>query len=60
MRARGQSPAFFHVQPHIHYLREDVICWLRERYQSKETVTPIPKKKKPLKRAQKKRKEAVK
>lgn len=33
MRARGQTPPYFHVPPHVHYLRDDVICWLRERYQ---------------------------
>jgi hypothetical protein len=36
MRYRGQVPAYFSIEPNIYYLRDDVICWLRERYQSKE------------------------
>lgn len=33
MRTRGQTPPYFLVPPHVHYLREDIICWLRDRYQ---------------------------
>jgi len=33
MRARGQTPAYFSIAPNIYYLREDVIAWLRGRYQ---------------------------
>lgn len=40
MRARGQAPAFFAIEPNIYYLREDVVCWLRERYQGKEILIP--------------------
>jgi Protein of unknown function (DUF551) len=34
MRARGQTPPYFSIQPHIYYLRDDVLSWLRERYQN--------------------------
>lgn len=36
MRSRKQAPPHFSIHPHIYYLRDDVISWLRERYQSEE------------------------
>lgn len=36
MRYRGQVPPYFSIEPNIYYLREDVICWLRSRYQGNE------------------------
>jgi len=39
MRARGQAPAHFSIEPNIYYLRDDVVCWLRSRYQSKVDPT---------------------
>jgi|GEM_PF-1837148 len=38
MRARGQTPPYFHVQPHIHYLRNDVIDWLKNSYSITKSV----------------------
>lgn len=32
MRARKQTPPYIHVPPHFHYLKNDVLCWLREKY----------------------------
>lgn len=32
MRSRGQTPAYFSISPNIYYLKEDVISWLRSRY----------------------------
>ncbi len=32
MRARGQTPSYFSIDPNIYYLRDDVINWLRERH----------------------------
>lgn len=32
MRALGRSPAYFHMKPHIVYLRKDVVEWLKDRY----------------------------
>ncbi len=47
MRARGQTPPYFHVSPHIHYLRGDVICWLRSRYQGEKKAISQEAQKKP-------------
>ena len=33
MRARGETPPYFFIKPNFHYLREDVINWLKSRYQ---------------------------
>ena len=33
MRARGQVPPHFIIDPYIYYLKEDVLAWLRSRYQ---------------------------
>lgn len=44
MRARGETPSHFYIAPNIYYLRDDVISWLRDRYQTKEK-TPKPKQK---------------
>jgi len=38
MRARGQTPAYFSIDPNIYYLRADVLTWLRSRYQSSEEL----------------------
>lgn len=35
MRARGQSPTYFFIDPNFYYLRKDVLDWLRSRYQIK-------------------------
>jgi hypothetical protein len=35
MRSRGQTPAYFSIEPNIYYLKEDVISWLRSRYNTK-------------------------
>ncbi len=38
MRARKQAPKHFLVIPHYYYLRDDVIDWLKEKYQSNESL----------------------
>lgn len=47
MRQRGQVPSYFSISPNVYYLRDDVICWLRERYQNKEVSMSQVEKKKP-------------
>jgi len=38
MRARGQAPAHFSIEPNIYYLRDDVVSWLRSRYKNNEST----------------------
>jgi hypothetical protein len=38
MRARKQTPKHFYIHPHYFYLRDDVIAWLKEKYQSCESL----------------------
>lgn len=48
MRAQGISPPYFRVPPHIHFLRDDVIAWLKGQYQCHKMPKEAPKKKKPI------------
>ena len=41
MRARGQTPPYFLIDPHVHYLRDDVIHWIRGRYQYTDGFIPV-------------------
>lgn len=38
MRSRGQIPSYFLIEPHVHYLRDDVINWFRDKYQIKDDL----------------------
>lgn len=40
MRSRDQTPPYFFIAPNFYYLKEDVIHWLRSRYNAKGE--PIP------------------
>lgn len=38
MRSRGQTPPYFSIAPNIYYLKDDILAWLRSRYQSNEQL----------------------
>lgn len=58
LRSQGRCPPHFYVQPHIYYLRDDVLCWLREQYKEQKIKAPLQDIKKPSKPI-KRRSEAV-
>lgn len=36
-RLKGQIPPYFFIDPYYYYLREDVMSWLRSKYQQEES-----------------------
>jgi len=42
LRSQGRCPPHFYVKPHIYYLKDDVIAWLKEQYKpSERSIQPV-------------------
>lgn len=50
LRSQGRCPPYFHVPPHIVYLRDDILGWLREIYKQAAPVKPTAQQKRSSKR----------
>lgn len=40
LRAQGQCPPYFYIAPHVLYLRDDILCWVKERYRGENPREP--------------------